>query len=92
MKNITGPAENGYIRIAVDVGGTNTDAVVLRENEVLATYKTTTTNDITTGILKAAKNAISLSGVDSKLIRHMIIGTTHLDNALKNRKVNKVLS
>ena len=41
------------VSIGVDVGGTNTDAVFLDGNELMAKYKTTTTSDITTGIITA---------------------------------------
>ena len=43
------------LRLGIDVGGTNTDAVVLdRDNKVIAKTKQSTTADVTTGI----KNAI----------------------------------
>ncbi len=38
------------LRIGVDVGGTNTDAALLRGNEVLATIKTATTENVTDGV------------------------------------------
>lgn len=37
----------------VDVGGTNTDAVVLLNNKVFSWSKQTTTADVTTGVLNA---------------------------------------
>ena len=36
-------------RIGIDVGGTNTDAVLVEEIAVLGSYKTPTTSDVTTG-------------------------------------------
>ena len=42
------------VRLGVDVGGTNTDAVVLDgSGRVLAKAKTPTTPDVTTGIVQA---------------------------------------
>ncbi len=40
---------SGMLRIGVDVGGTNTDAALLRGAQVLATIKTGTTADVTGG-------------------------------------------
>ncbi len=40
----------GMLRIGVDVGGTNTDAALLRGTKVLATIKTGTTADVTSGV------------------------------------------
>lgn len=39
--------------IGVDVGGTNTDAVILVENKVFCWSKQITTPDVTTGVLNA---------------------------------------
>ena len=41
------------MRIGIDVGGTNTDAVLLDDRQVLAAVKTSTTEDVTTGIVTA---------------------------------------
>ena len=40
-------------RIGIDVGGTNTDAVLLEDDAVAAGVKTPTTADVTTGITRA---------------------------------------
>ena len=37
-------------RIGIDVGGTNTDAVMLEDGSVAHAVKTPTTSDVTTGI------------------------------------------
>ena len=48
------------LRIGIDVGGTNTDAVVLdRDDSVLAWAKTPTTPDVTGGIRARARCASS---------------------------------
>ncbi|HCK34874.1 MAG TPA: hydantoinase subunit beta, partial [Gemmatimonadetes bacterium] len=40
-------------RIGVDVGGTNTDAVLVDTNRVLAAVKRPTSEDVTSGIVSA---------------------------------------
>ena len=40
-------------RIGIDVGGTNTDAVLLEDGRVVHAVKTPTTADVTTGIVTA---------------------------------------
>ena len=47
------------LRIGIDVGGTNTDAVLLDQHDrLLAKVKHPTTPDVTTGILSALKLAL----------------------------------
>lgn len=67
-------------RIGVDVGGTNTDGVVMTGNRVVAAMKTATTPDVTTGI-RTVLSAI-LDGVDAGSVSAVIIGTTHFINAI----------
>lgn len=57
------------IRIGVDVGGTNTDAVVMDGQRVLAWSKTTTTPDATNGLVAAAREALARSGVTPAAVR-----------------------
>ena len=40
-------------RIGIDVGGTNTDAVLLQDGRVVHAVKTPTTPDVTVGIVAA---------------------------------------
>ena len=51
------------MRIGVDVGGTNTDAVLVDGREVLAEAKTPTTPDVTGGISSAISALVESSGV-----------------------------
>lgn len=44
--------------IGIDVGGTNTDAVILKGREVLAFSKQATTTDVTTGVISALYHAL----------------------------------
>ncbi len=43
-------------RIGIDVGGTNTDAVLIEEGKVVRAVKAPTSEDVTTGILDALKS------------------------------------
>ena len=43
------------LSIGADVGETNTTAVILKEKEVLCSYKVSTTQDVTSGIIDAIK-------------------------------------
>jgi N-methylhydantoinase A/oxoprolinase/acetone carboxylase beta subunit len=68
------------LRLGIDVGGTNTDAVVLDGRMVLAATKTPTTEDVTLGILRALEDV--LGDVDPSRISAVFIGTTHFINAI----------
>src|SRR5438552_14092782 len=74
------------MRIGIDVGGTNTDAVLMDERRVLAEVKTPTTPDVTGGILSALHTLISGSGVEAAQIQAVMIGTTHFTNAVVEAK------
>jgi N-methylhydantoinase A/oxoprolinase/acetone carboxylase beta subunit len=75
------------LRLGVDVGGTNTDAVVLdREDRLIARAKVPTTADVSTGIALAAAEAVGgLEGERSR-ITHAMLGTTHATNAVLERR------
>ena len=72
------------LRLGVDVGGTNTDAVVVDEaGAVLASQKVTTTPDPMDGI-RAAMSAV-IEQVDRSSIVQVMLGTTHPANAIIQR-------
>ena len=73
------------IRIGVDVGGTNTDAVVMKGKKFLGGAKSPTTSNILTGVENAIKSALSESNTSSDDVDVLIIGTTHFVNALVQR-------
>ena len=73
------------IRIGVDVGGTNTDAVVMKGKKFLGGAKSPTTSNILTGVENAIKCALSESNTSSDDVEVLIIGTTHFVNALVQR-------
>lgn len=74
-------------KLGIDVGGTNTDAVLIDENlQVLADIKCPTTGDIYDGILAALRTVLAVSGVDKSQIRQAMLGTTQCTNAIVERK------
>ncbi|MER2622796.1 MULTISPECIES: hydantoinase/oxoprolinase N-terminal domain-containing protein [Pseudomonadota] len=78
-------------RLGIDVGGTNTDAVIMAGRSVLAGVKAATTEDVTSGVIEAMEAAISKASVERSKITHVMIGTTHFTNAVIERKhVNPV--
>jgi N-methylhydantoinase A/oxoprolinase/acetone carboxylase beta subunit len=77
---------NGY-RLGIDVGGTNTDAVILDDNdEPLAKTKTPTTEDISSGIVNALDDVLDSSEITTSDIEYVMLGTTHATNAIAERR------
>ena len=74
------------MRIGVDVGGTNTDAVLMDGASVVSSTKTPTTANVSEGIAKALRAVIEESGIDRAAIDGVMIGTTHFTNAVVERK------
>jgi N-methylhydantoinase A/oxoprolinase/acetone carboxylase beta subunit len=81
-----------YYKIGVDVGGTNTDAVLVsHSNNILAKTKQTTTLDVSSGIENAIKQVLLDANIPKEEIKYIMLGTTHCTNALVERKeLNKI--
>lgn len=74
-------------KLGIDVGGTNTDAVLIDEKlQVVAEIKYPTSGDIEEGIVGAVKQLLELSGVDRSQIAQAMLGTTQCTNAIVERK------
>ncbi|CVH74990.1 hydantoinase/oxoprolinase family protein [Rubneribacter badeniensis] len=74
-------------KLGIDVGGTNTDAVLIDEGRaVVAAVKRPTSGDIYTGIMGAVDAVLEASGVDRALIGQAMLGTTQCTNAIVERK------
>ncbi len=74
-------------RLGIDVGGTNTDTVILDEqNKVISKCKKATTPDIASGITEGVEHVLRESGIDPSLIADAMLGTTHATNAIVERK------
>ena len=72
--------------IGVDVGGTNTDAVLMDGTRVVASQKLPTTSNVSFGILNAIRLVLCQSGISAGKIQCVAIGTTHFTNALIQRE------
>ncbi len=72
-------------RIGIDVGGTNTDAVLLEGDQVVQAVKTPTTADVTTGVARALGLLLERTGPDVA-VDAVMIGTTHFTNAVVQRR------
>ncbi len=73
------------IRIGVDVGGTNTDAVVMDGRTVLSTHKAPTSANVSDGIIAAIREVQKAADIDAGRISGVMIGTTHFTNAFVQR-------
>lgn len=74
------------MRLGVDVGGTNTDAVLMAGDAVAAWTKRPTTRDVASGVAEAVAAVLAQAGVDGNAIERITIGTTHFANALVERR------
>lgn len=70
------------MRIGIDVGGTNTDAVLMDGTAVLAELKTSTTDDVTSGVVEALRGLAHAAHFAPAEIQAVMIGTTHFTNAI----------
>lgn len=86
-------------RIGVDVGGTNTDAVLLdpsvqpsvsSAHGILAAYKTPTTPNVTYGIQTAIKRIFDSVGVPKDQVSCIVIGTTAFINAVVEQDARRL--
>jgi N-methylhydantoinase A/oxoprolinase/acetone carboxylase beta subunit len=73
-------------RIGIDVGGTNTDAVLLEDGHVRHAVKTPTTADVTSGIVAALGDLSAHPAVGGGAVDAVVIGTTHFVNAVIERR------
>lgn len=74
-------------KLGIDVGGTNTDAVLIDENlRVVADVKYPTSGDIYDGIMGALRAVLEQGAVDRAQIGQAMLGTTQCTNAIVQRK------
>lgn len=70
------------MHIGIDVGGTNTDAVLMEGTTVLAAVKESTSEDVTSGIVSAIEQIRAQHDFEGATIQAVMIGTTHFINGL----------
>src|SRR5437868_2536542 len=73
-------------RIGIDVGGTNTDAVLLDGARVMHAVKAATTEDVTGGIVAALSRLPRHPDIAGTRVDAIVIGTTHFINAVVQRR------
>jgi N-methylhydantoinase A/oxoprolinase/acetone carboxylase beta subunit len=76
----------GFLRVGIDVGGTNTDTVLMAGETVVDAVKTPTTVDVTSGIVAALDELTRRQPEHTGRIRAVMIGTTHFMNAIVEAK------
>ncbi|RIK93679.1 MAG: hydantoinase subunit beta [Proteobacteria bacterium] len=74
------------MRIGIDVGGTNTDAVLLEGRRVRAWRKAPTTADVSHGIIDAITDVLGQAQASPGDIDCVMIGTTQFTNAIVERR------
>jgi predicted NBD/HSP70 family sugar kinase len=70
------PSKLSSCVIGIDVGGTNTDAVILQNEAVLAVHKTPSTTDIQSGVERAIEEVVKKADIPSDHVDSVKIGTT----------------
>ena len=74
-------------KLGIDVGGTNTDAVLIDENlRVIAEVKHPTSGNVFEGIIGAVQALLGQTQIDRGEIRQAMLGTTQCTNAIVERK------
>jgi len=74
------------VRVGVDVGGTNTDAVAMEGRTVRGSVKSPTTVDVTSGIVASIRSLIDDGTLVPSEVTSVMIGTTHFTNAVVEAK------
>lgn len=90
-------ASQGNLRIGVDVGGTNTDGVIIDPSQLLsdnrgiiAWHKAPTTPDPSHGIDEAIMTMFKSADIQASSVASVTIGTTHFVNAVVERDASRL--
>ncbi|GEM80272.1 hydantoinase/oxoprolinase N-terminal domain-containing protein [Vibrio superstes] len=79
--------QDQVFRLGIDVGGTNTDGVLLDSAlNCIAKVKVATSEDIFTGIDGAISALLTQSGIQGNQVQHAMLGTTQCTNAIVEKK------
>ncbi|RKN04230.1 hydantoinase/oxoprolinase N-terminal domain-containing protein [Streptomyces radicis] len=74
------------MHIGIDVGGTNTDAVLMSGETMLASVKRPTSANVTDGIVAALAGLAEAGPLDASAVAAVMIGTTQFTNAVVERR------
>src|SRR4051812_26876688 len=72
--------------LGVDVGGTNTDAVIMVGDEVIVAAKRSTTPDVGDGLIAVARAVLDEAKMSPSSLSAVMIGTTQFINAFVQRR------
>jgi N-methylhydantoinase A/oxoprolinase/acetone carboxylase beta subunit len=72
--------------LGVDVGGTNTDAVIMVGDNVIAAAKRSTTADVGEGLIEAVRAVLEAARMSPASLSTVMIGTTQFINAFVQRR------
>ncbi len=73
-------------RIGIDVGGTNTDAVIMQGDQIVIGVKSPTTEDVMSGVVESLRKVLDETGISNRDVSAVMIGTTHFTNAVVERR------
>ena len=74
------------VRLGIDVGGTNTDAVLMRGKRLLASHKSFTSEDVRSGVIACVQELLAQASISASSIKVVMIGTTQFVNAFVQRQ------
>ena len=74
------------LRLGIDVGGTNTDAVLMDGDQVVAWHKVATGEGITASIVAAAAAVLAEARAAPGEVFAVMLGTTQFTNAIVERR------
>src|SRR3989338_642663 len=81
------------LRVVVDVGGTNTDGVLMSGRRVVCTCKEATSEDVTAGVVGALSGLRRQAGEAAwARVAAVMVGTTHFLNAVLEAPVRRQLN
>jgi N-methylhydantoinase A/oxoprolinase/acetone carboxylase beta subunit len=72
--------------LGVDVGGTNTDAVIMVGDDVIAAAKRSTTADVGEGLIEVVQAVLEAARMSPASLASVMIGTTQFINAFVQRR------
>lgn len=73
--------------VGMDIGGTNTDATLVDEqNKIVSAVKTPTTEDISLGFRTALNDLLEQAAIKPEQVEGVFLGTTHATNAILQKR------